>query len=96
MTLRLAFAAAVHVPADVYLLDEILAVGDQAFQEVCRSTIAQMRQRGAAAILVSHQLADLEQCCDRIMYLEEGGGLTSAAEKSISPLRRLVGDFTSE
>jgi ABC-type polysaccharide/polyol phosphate transport system ATPase subunit len=72
MRLRLAFAAAAHVDADMYLFDEVLAVGDAAFRDLCSRHLQALKKRGAAAILVSHSLSDLRRWCDRILTLQDG------------------------
>jgi ABC-type polysaccharide/polyol phosphate transport system ATPase subunit len=72
MNLRVAFAAAALVDSDVYLLDEILAVGDKTFQQKCRAHLESMRRAGKTVLMVNHSLADLEHFCDRILFLEDG------------------------
>jgi ABC-type polysaccharide/polyol phosphate transport system ATPase subunit len=72
MQMRLSFAAAAQVDADVYLFDEILAVGDAAFQEQCWLHLASLKKRGKTALMVSHHLGELERICDRIVLLEKG------------------------
>lgn len=71
MNLRVAFAASAIIDADVYLFDEVLAVGDVAFQEKCKSHLSKLRQKGKSAIIVSHEIKDLE-LCDQIFTLENG------------------------
>ncbi len=72
MKLRLAFSCVVHVESDLYLWDEVTAVGDAAFQKQCREHLRSLRQAGKAGIIVSHSLASLRESCDRIVFLEEG------------------------
>jgi ABC-type polysaccharide/polyol phosphate transport system ATPase subunit len=72
MKARLAFAALAHIDADVYLLDEVFAVGDAAFRQQCWECIRRMRKEGKSGILVSHGIQDLERQCDRILFLEQG------------------------
>ncbi len=72
MQLRTAFAASAMIDADVYLLDEVLAVGDAAFQEKCRQHLYAMKGAGKSAVLVNHDLDDLKRHCDRILYMENG------------------------
>jgi ABC-type polysaccharide/polyol phosphate transport system ATPase subunit len=69
---RLAYAAALHTPADVYLLDEVIAVGDAVFRQRCFQFLETLKGTGASAILVSHDLGDLRRLCDRIVELREG------------------------
>ncbi len=72
MYMRLAFAVAIHVGADVLLIDEILAVGDAAFQAKCMHRLQQLKAQGVTIIIVSHSLAQLERICDRSIWLAEG------------------------
>lgn len=72
MQLRLGFAAAAHIDSEMYLFDEILAVGDHAFQLQCWKKLESMKHAGKSAILVSHVLGDLERICDRILHVENG------------------------
>ncbi|MBV9545675.1 MAG: ABC transporter ATP-binding protein, partial [Chloroflexi bacterium] len=72
MYVRLAFAVAAHLKPDVLLLDEVLAVGDAAFQAKCRARIEEFRRAGKTIILVTHALPDVIQMCDRALLLEHG------------------------
>lgn len=72
LQMRLAFAAMAHVAADVYLLDEVLSVGDREFQERCTAHMQRMKAQGKAAILVLHDEDVLRKYCDRVLYLAEG------------------------
>jgi ABC-type polysaccharide/polyol phosphate transport system ATPase subunit len=72
MLLRLAYSIAIQVPFDVLLLDEVLAVGDQSFQEKCFATFEQMREVGKTVIFVSHDLASVRRFCDRVLLLVHG------------------------
>jgi ABC-type polysaccharide/polyol phosphate transport system ATPase subunit len=72
MQLRLGFAAAAQIDADVYLFDEILAVGDAQFQAQCWNKLEGMKRAGKSAILVSHGMGDLEKICDRVLFIEQG------------------------
>ena len=72
MYLRLGFAIAVHMDPDVMLADEILAVGDEAFQDKCMDRIAQMRAGGMTLILVTHSRDQARRFCDRWVQLEHG------------------------
>lgn len=79
MQLRLAFAAAVFTQADVYLFDELLAVGDREFQKKCEAKLLDLKKDGAAAIIVSHDREQLERLCDRIVEMEDGRLLSEKA-----------------
>ena len=72
MFLRLAFSIAVHLDADILLLDEILAVGDVAFQARCFDRVKQLRRAGKTVVLVSHDFAAIEGVCDRVLLLRSG------------------------
>ncbi|MCG7322052.1 ABC transporter ATP-binding protein [Arsenicicoccus bolidensis] len=72
MFLRLAFAVAVHTDPDVFLIDEILAVGDEPFQKKCLARIQQLRDEGKALVIVSHDLDLVQRICDRGIVLEKG------------------------
>jgi ABC-type polysaccharide/polyol phosphate transport system ATPase subunit len=72
MYMRLGFAVAVHADLDILLIDEILAVGDAAFQLKCFEKIAEFRQHGKTIILVSHDLASVEQLSDEVLWLDRG------------------------
>ena len=73
MYMRLGFAIAIHVDADILLIDEILAVGDAEFQEKCTARLkAMQRARTAGLLIVSHSLSLLETLCDRVMWLNHG------------------------
>lgn len=72
MIARLAFAVATAVDAETILLDEILAVGDATFQSLCASRIGRYVDRGAAIVLVSHDLTTIETMCSRAIWLAQG------------------------
>ena len=72
MYVRLGFAIAVHLDADILLLDEVLAVGDIEFQARCFDRIGQLRDFGKTIVLVSHDLAAIERLCDRALLLAHG------------------------
>ena len=72
MYVRLGFAVAVHVDPDILVVDEVLAVGDEAFSRRCLDTIGEFRSRGKTIFFVSHALGLVEELCDRVLYLEEG------------------------
>jgi ABC-type polysaccharide/polyol phosphate transport system ATPase subunit len=72
MLSRLSFATAVLFPADIYLFDEVLAVVDAEFQARCLDEIKDLRDSGQTIIFVSHNLAQVDDVCDRVMWLESG------------------------
>jgi ABC-2 type transport system ATP-binding protein len=72
MIARLAFAIATTIDADIVLLDEILSVGDAAFKEKCEERIRQFRKSGATMLLVSHNLDEMQELCERAVWVERG------------------------
>lgn len=72
MFVRLGFAIAAHLEADVLLIDEVLAVGDEAFQRKCETRIAEQVAAGATLVLVSHDAALVERTCERVVVLDGG------------------------
>ena len=72
MYMRLAFAVAINVDADILLIDEILAVGDVAFQAKCFNRLRQIKSEGTTIVIVSHSLNQLELICDRSIWIHEG------------------------
>ena len=72
MKVRLAFAIMVEVDGDVMMIDEVLAVGDSAFQRKSRDIFQNYKDRGKTVILVSHQMTAIQELCDRVMLLEGG------------------------
>ena len=72
MYMRLGFAIAAHLDADVLLLDEVFAVGDEAFQRKCFGKIFEFKQRGGTIVFVSHDATQVERLCERAVLLREG------------------------
>ena len=70
--MRLAFSIAINVDAEVLLIDEILAVGDQHFQDKCYDKLIELKNSGKTIVIVSHSLPSLEQFCDRAIWLNNG------------------------
>ncbi len=72
MIVRLAFAVTVHVDAEILLFDEVLAVGDGAFQQKCYRRFQQLKDEGRTVLLVTHEMPLVERFCDRAILLERG------------------------
>lgn len=72
MQARLAYSIAIQVDFDILLLDEVLAVGDQEFQERCFETLATIREAGKTIVFVSHNLGAIREYCDCVMLLLNG------------------------
>ena len=84
MAVRLAFAVAAHLDADILLVDEVLAVGDQAFQDKCLGKMREVRQReGRTVLFVSHNLAAVASLCTRALLLQGGRVIADAPASEV-------------
>ena len=72
MSMRLAFAVAIHVDPDILIIDEVLGVGDQVFFEKCVDRIQAFRRAGKTMICVSHSLSMIESLCEQVLWLDHG------------------------
>lgn len=72
MYMRLAFSVAINVDADILLIDEILAVGDQHFQDKCLNKMLELKKQGKTMVFVSHSESAVKFLCDRAVWLSEG------------------------
>jgi ABC-type polysaccharide/polyol phosphate transport system ATPase subunit len=72
MYLRLAFSVAAHLNPDILLLDEVLAVGDLAFQRKCLARVDQLKRERKTIVFISHDLAAVERLCDRVLLMRHG------------------------
>ncbi len=72
MYMRLAFSVAIHVNADILLIDEILAVGDVNFQAKCLHKLIEIKRQGTTIVLVSHSPEQIEQMCERSIWIQDG------------------------
>lgn len=72
MFMRLAFSVAINVNADILLIDEILSVGDQHFQEKCYKKMKELTEQGKTMVFVTHSLQSVSQLCTRAVWLHEG------------------------
>jgi len=72
MQLRLGFAIAVHLDAEILLIDEGLAVGDEGFQEKCFAKIEEFKTQGKTILMVTHELDHIERLADRVLWLDKG------------------------
>ena len=93
MHMRLGFAIAVHVEADILLLDEVFAVGDEAFQRKCVGKVLEFKERGGTLCFVSHSAPAVERLCERALLLSKGkveyDGATTEALKRYHALLAL-------
>ena len=72
MYMRLAFSVAINVDADILLIDEILAVGDNSFQTKCFNKLKSLKEQGTTIVIVSHALGQVEKLCDRAIWIDKG------------------------
>lgn len=84
MQVRLAFSIAIRAQGDILLLDEVLAVGDQAFQQKCYDYFGDLRRLGKTVILVTHDMSAVERFCSRAMLLDQGKIKVIGANREVS------------
>lgn len=85
MYMRLAFSVAINVDADILLVDEILAVGDAAFQAKCFNRMREIKARGTTIVIVSHSLGQIEQICDRSIWIHHGLIRAEGSPRDVHP-----------
>jgi ABC-type polysaccharide/polyol phosphate transport system ATPase subunit len=83
MYIRLGFSVAVHSDPEILLVDEVLAVGDAAFQEKCLAKMQEFRSQGVTIVLVSHSMELVEEFCERALLLNGGGVLADGAPTEV-------------
>lgn len=81
MYVRLGFSIAAHLEPDILLLDEVLAVGDMAFQERCLNRIEELRRAGITIVFISHDLIAVQRLCERVLLLKRGRVVYDGAAK---------------
>ena len=93
MTMRLGFAIAAFLEADVLLLDEVFAVGDESFQRKCFGVIAAFKEQGGTILFVSHDASAVERLCDRAVLLRDGGvAFDGRVHEAITRYRRALAE----
>ena len=96
MYMRLGFSIAAHIRADVLLLDEVFAVGDEEFQRKCFGKIHEFKSRGGTIVFVSHDAQAVERLCDRAVLLRQGSMVFDGETRdAIAQYRRLLADERS-
>ena len=85
MFMRLAFAVAINVDADILLVDEILSVGDQHFQEKCINKMKELKREGKTMVFVTHGLDSARELCDRAVWLYNGKIKMDGTAKEVVP-----------
>jgi ABC-type polysaccharide/polyol phosphate transport system ATPase subunit len=86
MTMRLAFAVAVHVDPDILIVDEVLGVGDSAFYQKCLDKIHEFHDLGKTLLFVSHSSATLGKFCDRALWLDHGQVVADGLLEDVVPM----------
>lgn len=85
MYMRLAFSIAINVDAEILLIDEILAVGDQHFQEKCFAKLEELKQSDKTIVIVSHDLTQIQKLCTRAIWIYEGKVHRDDTPKKVIP-----------
>ncbi len=85
MYVRLAFAVAAHLDPEILLIDEVLSVGDLAFQRKCMEQARSLRESDATVIVVSHNMFSIKAMCDRVLYLSHGRVLADGTPEEVIP-----------
>ena len=83
MYVRLGFAIAAHLDPDILLVDEVLAVGDAAFQLQCHERLNELRRGGTTMMFISHDLSSIEKLCDRVVLMKQGRLVASGAPHEV-------------
>lgn len=86
MYMRLAFSVAINVDADVLLIDEILAVGDANFQAKCFNKLREIKAKGTTIVIVSHSLGQIEQICERSIWIHDGMIREEGTPREVHPI----------
>ena len=94
MYMRLGFSVAIHVDPDILIVDEILAVGDQAFQTKCIDRIHEMHRAGVSIILISHNLNVVRRMCSNLIWLENGHMRASGPTEEVANQYKYQSDTT--
>lgn len=96
MYVRLGFSIAAHLDPDILLLDEVLAVGDAAFQSKCLQRIEELRQAGTTIVFISHDLGAVERLCDRVLLMQRGEAVADGpAQQIIAEYQRSASNFVA-
>ncbi len=97
MSSRLGFSVAIHVDSDIFLADEVLAVGDKPFKQKCLEKMQEIRQSGRTLVYVSHAAGSVRKMCDRVIVLEQGKlGFDGDVRAGIKYVKYDSGDETQE
>jgi ABC-type polysaccharide/polyol phosphate transport system ATPase subunit len=96
MYVRLGFSIAAHLEPDILLLDEVLAVGDAAFQSKCIERISELKRQGTTIVFISHDLVAVEKLCDRVLLMQRGQVINDGVpHEIITQYRQMTTEFVS-
>jgi ABC-type polysaccharide/polyol phosphate transport system ATPase subunit len=95
MYVRLGFSIAAHLSPDILLLDEVLAVGDAAFQEKCLARIAELKRAGTTIVFISHDLGAVERVCDRVLLMKSGEVVKSGPPREVIEAYQTAAGFSA-
>lgn len=96
MYVRLGFSIAAHLDPDILLLDEVLAVGDAAFQSKCLQRINELKEMGTTIVFISHDLGAVERLCDRALLLRQGEVIAGGSPREVvAEYRRVSATFAT-
>jgi ABC-type polysaccharide/polyol phosphate transport system ATPase subunit len=95
MYVRLGFSIAAHLSPDILLLDEVLAVGDAAFQEKCLGRIAELKRAGTTIVFISHDLGAVERVCDRVLLMKSGEIVRGGPPREVIEAYQTAAGFSS-
>jgi len=84
MISRLGFSIATEVDAEILIIDEILAVGDERFKKKCMERMTGFKKKGSTILFVSHSIEEVERLCDRVLWLDHGRSRMSGDPKSVT------------
>lgn len=91
MYMRLAFSIAIHVNPDILIIDEVLAVGDEAFQRKCINKILEFKEQGKTIVFVSHNMDAVKMICDRVFFIKKGGHMIEGPVDEMIDLYHKIG-----
>ena len=83
MYVRLGFSVAINVEPDILLVDEVLAVGDEAFQRKCLERFAELKRNGKTVVIVSHSMASVQSMCDHAIWFKKGHKMADGAPREV-------------
>lgn len=92
MYMRLAFSVAIHVDPDILVIDEVLAVGDEAFQKKCIDRILSFKERKMTIVFVSHDMNAVKKICDRVFFVKRGGEVIEGTPDAMIEKYRNIGN----